>query len=229
MIPLAAILVVATLGFFTLGDYLGFDVLRENRDALTAFRDRHFLASSLVFLTAYAVIVAFSLPGGAVASLTGGFLFGLFPGTLYNVSAATGGAVIIFLAARWGLGAHLAKRMEDSDGIAHRIRRGLMENELSFLFIMRLVPAIPFFAANLIPALVGVRLPRFAFTTFFGIIPGALVYTWIGAGLGSVFERGETPDLGIIFEPQILGPILALAALALLPVILKRLNKNGKV
>jgi uncharacterized membrane protein YdjX (TVP38/TMEM64 family) len=71
-----------------------------------------------------------------------------------------------------------------------------------------------------------VRTSRFVFTTFIGIIPGALVYTWVGAGLGEVFARGETPNLGIIFEPRILGPILALCALAGLPIFLKALKKK---
>ena len=70
---------------------------------------------------------------------------------------------------------------------------------------------MPFFLANLIPAALGVSLGRFAFTTFFGIMPGGLVYTSVGAGLGEVFARGETPNLGLLFEPQILGPILGLA------------------
>jgi uncharacterized membrane protein YdjX (TVP38/TMEM64 family) len=51
--------------------------------------------------------------------------------------------------------------------------------------------------------------------TFLGIIPGSLVYTSV---VGAVFDRGETPDLGIIFEPQIILPILGLAILVLLPV-----------
>jgi uncharacterized membrane protein YdjX (TVP38/TMEM64 family) len=80
---------------------------------------------------------------------------------------------------------------------------------------------VPFFVANLIPALVGVPLSRFVITTFLGIIPGAVVYTSVGAGLGEVFARGESPDLGIIFEPQILLPILGLAALAALPILIK--------
>jgi len=91
---------------------------------------------------------------------------------------------------------------------------------------MRLVPAVPFFVANLIPALVGVSLWRFAITTFVGIIPGAIVYTSVGAGLGDVFERGESPNLGIIFEPQILLPILGLSALAALPIVLKLFRKK---
>jgi uncharacterized membrane protein YdjX (TVP38/TMEM64 family) len=60
-----------------------------------------------------------------------------------------------------------------------------------------------------------VPLRRFVISTFFGIMPGAIVYTSVGAGLGEVFARGETPNLGIIFEPHILLPILGLAALAL--------------
>ena len=87
---------------------------------------------------------------------------------------------------------------------------------------------MPFFVANLVPALVGVPLVRFAITTFLGIIPGAVVYTSVGAGLGEVFARGETPDLGIIFEPHILLPILGLCALAALPILLKALRgKKG--
>lgn len=221
LVPLVVILGVAVAGYFTLGDYLTFDTLSANRAELLAYRDQNYALAVLGFMVVYIVIVAFSLPGAAVTSLTGGFLFGVFPGILLNVASATMGAGIIFTAARYGLGEALSRKMDASDGAVRQIKDGLRENELSFLFLMRLVPAVPFFVANLIPALVGVRLGRFVFTTFFGIIPGALVYTWIGAGLGEVFARGESPDLGLIFEPYILGPILGLCALAALPVILK--------
>lgn len=225
-VPLILILGVAAIGAVTLRDQLSFAALAENRAALLAFRDANYAGTVLGFMLAYVLIVAFSLPGATVATLTGGFLFGVFPGVLYNVGAATLGAVLIFLAARWGLGERLAARLDAGEGRVRRLREGLRENELSVLFLIRLVPAVPFFVANLLPALVGVRTGRFAFTTFFGIMPGALVYTWVGAGLGSVFARGETPDLGIIFEPQILGPLLALAALAALPMIVKLFRRK---
>ncbi|MEX5727477.1 putative membrane protein YdjX (TVP38/TMEM64 family) [Rhodovulum iodosum] len=226
-LPLIAILIVAVLGALTLRDQLSFETLAENREALLAFRDANYLGTVLAFMGVYIVIVAFSLPGATVATLAGGFLFGLFPGVLFNVTAATIGAVAIFLAARWGLGDRLAARIEAGEGRVKRLREGLKENELSVLFLIRLVPAVPFFVANLLPALVGVGLGRFAFTTFFGIIPGGLVYTWVGAGLGEVFARGETPDLGIIFEPHILGPLLGLAALAALPMVVKLFRRKG--
>jgi hypothetical protein len=68
---------------------------------------------------------------------------------------------------------------------------------------------------------------RFAITTFVGIMPGALVFTSVGAGVGEVFARGETPDLSIIFAPHVLGPILGLTALSALPIILKKLKKGA--
>jgi len=227
-LPLIAILVVALIGAFTLRDYLSFEALRDNREALVAFRDTNYIGMVAIFMAIYIAIVAFSLPGATVATLTGGFLFATFPGALFNITAATIGATAIFLAARWGLGEKLAAKMEDSTGAVKSIKDGIDENQWSVLFLMRLVPAVPFFVANLIPALVGVPTRRFVISTFFGIIPGAVVYTSVGAGLGGVFERGETPNLGIIFEPQILLPILGLCALAALPLVLKALGiKKG--
>lgn len=225
-LPILVILTVAILGAFTLRDHLTFEALRDNREALLAFRDGNYLLTVAGFMLGYVVIVAFSLPGATLATLTGGFLFGTFPGFLYNVTAATLGAIAIFLAAKWGLGDRLAAKMDASEGRVRKIMQGIHDNELSFLFLMRLVPAVPFFVANIIPALVGVGLGRFAFTTFFGIIPGGIVYTSVGAGLGEVFARNETPDLGIIFEPRILLPMLGLAALAALPIVIKLFRKK---
>ncbi len=224
MVPLALIAVVAVAGFFALRDYLTFETLAQNREALTAFRDANYALTALSFIGLYVVVVAFSLPGATVATLTGGFLFGVFPGAAFNVLAATIGASAIFMAARWGLGDRLAARMDASDGMVKRIKDGIDANQWSMLFLIRLVPVVPFFVANLAPALVGVRLYRFVISTFLGIIPGAVVYTSVGAGLAGVFEAGETPDLGIIFEPYILLPILGLCALAALPVVLKALG-----
>ena len=227
-LPLIAILAVALIGAFTLRDYLSFEALAENREALIAFRDANYFLTVVAFIAAYVVIVAFSLPGATIATLTGGFLFATFPGALFNITGATIGATIIFLAARWGLGEKLAARMDASDGAVKKIKSAIDDNQWEALFLIRLVPAVPFFVANLVPALVGVPLFRFVVSTFLGIIPGAVVYTSVGAGLGEVFARGEKPDLGIIFEPHILLPILGLCALAALPIILKAVRgKKG--
>ena len=219
ILPLLAVLALAVLGAVFLREHLSFETLRANREALVAFRDAHLLATVALFMLAYVVIVALSLPGAAVATLTGGFLFGLFPGALFNVTAATLGAMVIFAVVRLGLGEGLKARLDASDGTVRRLSDGIRQNEVPVLLSMRLVPVVPFFVANLVAALLGVALWRFVWTTFVGIIPGGVIYTSVGAGLGEVFARGETPDLGIIFEPHVLGPLLGLAALALVPVL----------
>lgn len=226
-IPLLVILGVAAVGFFTLGDYLTFETLRDNREALLAWRDANYWAMVAGFVAVYIVIVAFSLPGAAVASMTGGFLFGLFAGTVFNVFSATIGASAIFLAARWGLGNALTARLDASKGTIGKLKDRLRENEISVLFLLRLVPVVPFFVANLVPALVGVKFRNFLITTALGIIPGGIVYTWIGVGLGGVFDRGETPDVSLLWEPFVIGPIVGLCVLAALPIVIKSL-RGGK-
>jgi len=227
-LPILIIFAVAVLGAVYLRDYLSFKALAENREALIAFRDANYLVTAGVFVLLYAGIVAFSLPGATVMTLTGGFLFATFPGALFNVTGATIGAVVIFQAARWGFGDQLGRKLEGAEGTVKKIKDGIDENQWSMLFLIRLVPAVPFFLANLIPSFLEVPLRRFVVSTFLGIIPGAVVYTSVGAGLGEVFSRGETPNLAVIFEPQILLPIVGLCALAMLPVVLKALRgKKG--
>ncbi len=219
------IITVAVIGAFVLRDSLSFEALRDNREALLGFRDQNYVFTVLVFIAIYTLIVAFSLPGAAIASITGGFLFATFWGSVFNVVSATIGATLIFTAVRWGLGGRFAAKMQASQGAVKKIKDGIDENQWSMLFLIRLVPAVPFVVANLVPAMVGVPLHRFVISTFIGIIPGAVVYTAVGAGLGEVFARGETPDFGIIFQPEILLPILGLCLLAALPMLLKLIKK----
>jgi uncharacterized membrane protein YdjX (TVP38/TMEM64 family) len=102
-----------------------------------------------------------------------------------------------------------------------KLETGFQRNAFSYLLALRLVPVIPFFAINLIPAFLGVKLWMFVVTTLIGIVPGAVVYAGLGNSLNAILYAGGTPDLRIILKPEILLPILGLIALSLLPVGLK--------
>ena len=123
-LPLAAIAMGAAAGYYFLGDHLTFDALRDNRETLIGFRDANYLLTVLIFMAVYVVITAFSLPGAALATLTGGFLFATFPGALFNVLSATLGAIAIFQAARWGFGDRLSAKLDASDGAVKKIKDG---------------------------------------------------------------------------------------------------------
>lgn len=222
--PLLLVVVAGVLGATLLRDVLSIQGLREHGEALAAWRDRNYPLAALTYVALYVAVVALALPGASVMTLAGGLLFGWAAGASLTVGAATSGAVCIFLAVRHGFGNPLRARLavESRQGLLARVDRGVRANAASYLLLMRLVPAVPFFVANVVPAFLGVRLRVFALTTFFGIIPGTLFYAWIGAGLGEAFAGGEMRGAGLLLEPVFLGPVLGLCALAALPVVLRR-------
>lgn len=217
-LPLIVLGVGAVTAAVLLGDRLSFEALEQNREALLAWRDANYALAVVTFLAAYALAVAFSVPGAIWFTLSAGFLFGTVPATTIVVVAATLGATGIFLAARTGLGEPLRAR---AGGWLKKLEQGVGENAASFMLTMRLVPAVPFFIANLAPAFLGVPLRTYVWTTALGIIPGTAVFASVGAGLGAVFAAGERPDLSIIFSWPVLGPLLGLSALTALPMLVR--------
>lgn len=222
ILTLAAI-VTAMAGafYFDLGQYLSFDALRENRQFLLSWYSEHQVMTIIIFSGLYATMVAVSLPGAVWMTLAGGFLFGTVQAAVYVVVSATTGAVIIFLIARYTLSDFFHAK---SGAALRKMETGFQQNALNYLLVLRLVPLFPFWLVNLVPALLGVKLRTYVLATFFGIMPGSLVYCSVGNGLGAVFDAGETPDLGIIFTPDILLPILGLALLSLIPVLYKKIK-----
>jgi len=217
------LLIIAVFGLIFFNEWISFEALKENRSDISEFRDENFILSIIVFWLFYFLLIVFSLPGAAVASVSGGFLFGLNLGLIINVTAASTGATVLFILVRYGLKSFKYNQSNDFDNnFAVTLKNGLIQNQISIMLILRLVPLVPFFLANILPALVGVRLVNFMWTTVIGIIPGGIVFTWIGVGVGQVFDRNEYPNLELLFSPMILGPILGLAALLLLPIILRR-------
>ena len=218
-LPPGMIVLVLAAAWIAAGDLLGFATLERSHEALVAWRDGNPLLASVLFFLAYVAVVALSIPGAIWMTLIGGFLFGTTLGAILVVGAATAGALVLFFLARTALGVVLHRRAE---GWLERLEAGFRKGEVSFMLVMRLVPVVPFFVANIAPALLGARPLTFLWTTLVGILPATLVYVSIGAGLGEQFARSEGPDLGIIFEAHVLGPLLGLAALACLPLVLRR-------
>lgn len=226
-LPLLVLLGAGILAAWQFGGQITPAAIAENRAAFAAFRDAHYLAAVLVFVLVYVGVVALSLPGATLASLTGGFLFGLFPGVFFNVTGAVGGSVLVFLAARSGL-APVIERVAGpaAQGQMARLRRALRAREWQVLFLMRLTPIVPFFVANLVPAAMGTRLSRFVITTALGIFPASLVVTAAGAGLGGLADQGRAPGLWMFARPEVALPLAGLMALAALPMFLGR-RGNG--
>jgi uncharacterized membrane protein YdjX (TVP38/TMEM64 family) len=222
-----AILLAAIGAFFALGlhDYLSFEALRQHREQLLVLVGQHPFLAPLAFTAVYAAVVALSVPGGAILTIAGGFLLGIVSATLCVLVGATVGATIVFLIARTALGDALRAKAGPR---IRRMEEGFRQDALSYLLVLRLIPIFPFWLVNIVPAFLGVPVRTYVLGTFVGIIPGSFVYASVGNGLGAVFDAGGTPDLGIIFEPAILLPIVGLAVLALLPVAYRKLKARTR-
>jgi uncharacterized membrane protein YdjX (TVP38/TMEM64 family) len=224
LLPLAAV-VAALFAVFVLrlDRYLSFEQLAAHREWLLGEVARLGFLAPVLFVLIYAGATGLSLPGATILTMTGGFLFGTLAGTAIVVIGATLGATIIFLVARTAFGDALRAR---AGPVVRKLEDGFRADALNYLLVLRLVPLFPFWLVNLVPAFLGMRLSTFVFGTFIGIIPGAFVYTSLGSGLGALIESGVHPDLGIVFQPRVLLPLIGLALLALLPVAYKRLHRR---
>ena len=218
-VPLG-VLVAGIAAFFTLGldQFVSFEALREHRDVLATFVAYNPLLAPLAFMVIYAVVVAFSLPGGAIMTIAGGFLFGTVLGTVWVVLSATTGATILFVIAKTSLGDLLHAK---AGPWLKKMENGFRENALSYLLVLRLIPLFPFFVVNLVPAFLGVSLRTYVLGTFVGIIPGSFVYATVGTGLGSIFDRNEAFTASGVMTPEIVTALIGLALLSLLPVAYK--------
>jgi uncharacterized membrane protein YdjX (TVP38/TMEM64 family) len=213
--PLAAV-VVALVAFYAFGlhEYLSLEALRRSQNTLSSFVTHNAVGAAAAYFVVYAAAVAVSFPGASALTVAGGFMFGAVIGTALAWAAATAGATIIFLVARTSLGDLLAER---AGARMQKLRAGFQEEGFNYLLFLRLVPLFPFWLVNLGAALFGMRLLPYVTATAIGILPGTFVFSYFGAGLGTVLEA-QRPEL----PTELIVALVLLALLALLPVAARR-------
>jgi len=240
------VLLAGTAFVFGMGwqRYLTLQELVDRREDLRAAISGQTLMALLIFTAVYAVTVALSLPGAAVLTLAGGFLFGWLRGGLASMIAATIGAVIVFLIARSTVGERLAVR---AGPWLSKLRQGFQEDAFNYLLFLRLVPIFPFWLVNLAPALLGVSLSTYVLATVVGIIPGSFAYSIAGQGLDSLIVAQQAAHQSclakmasdaeklcpFVLEPRALltpglvAGFVALGLVALIPIAVKRFRRKA--
>lgn len=214
-VALLAVFLGGLTAFFALGgpQWLTFDALKLHRDELLHFTAQHYWAVLAATLIIYAGAVALSVPGASILSLALGLMFGRWIGTLAIVVAATLGATLVFLAARY-LFADFARRRFGAR--VHRLIGGFQQNAFSYLLFLRLVPLFPFWLVNLVPACTAVPARTYVAATFIGILPGSFVFANLGASLAYVDSVRE------LISPSTLAAFLLLGVFALVPIMIKK-------
>ena len=225
--PIGKIIILVILGlglgaffYFDLGRYVSLEALKANRDDLLAYTNANFTVAVVLYVAVYILQTAFSLPGGALMTLAGGFLFGSVLGTIFVNVGATTGATLAFLAARYVLRdwveRKFGKRIEP-------IQAGFAQNAFSYLLTLRLIPAFPFFLVNLVSGLTRIPLGTYVMATSVGIIPGSFFYAFAGKQLGYINSLAE------IASPPVLLALTFLGLLALAPILHRKFTGRKKI
>jgi uncharacterized membrane protein YdjX (TVP38/TMEM64 family) len=219
--------------------YFSLAALADHRDALQGFVHNHLFAAIAVYMAIYILAVALSLPGAAILSIAGGFLFGWAVSAPMTVIAATVGAAIIFQIVKTSLGTVVAER---AGPFVKKLSGGFNRDAFNYLLFLRLVPGFPFFAVNAVAGLSRMPLKTFVLATAIGIIPGSLVFAYLGTGLDSIINAQKAVymecmaangadackfslDVSALLTRDILLAFAGLGLISLLPVFLKR-RKN---
>jgi uncharacterized membrane protein YdjX (TVP38/TMEM64 family) len=204
--------------YFDLGRYLTLTSLKNNHAALMEFYERHQLAMIVIFITAYIVQTALSLPGAAILSLAAGAIFGAVMGTLYVNIGATIGATVAFLVARYLFHDVIQNKFGPR---LEKINRELETRGFNYLLFLRFVPVFPFFLINLGAGLTKMPLRTFFLGTMAGIIPGSFVYCNAGASLATITSMSE------IASARVLGSFALLGLFALVPVLYQKIKSRS--
>lgn len=204
--------------------------LGENAVYLNRLVQENFVLVLLAFVVIYIAATSFMVPASAL-TIGGGFLFGLAIGAPATIIGATIGACILFTATKSSIGEALKSVAGPFVG---KMEAGFNESPLSYLFTLRLIPLFPFAVVNIAPAILGAKFRDYFISTLFGIIPGSIAYTWIGAGLRGTLldaaDAGESVDVGAIVgaaAKNMFPAFLALAFVALIPAIYKKFFKTN--
>ncbi len=218
-IILGVIVVALIIGlrFTSIGGKLNLESLQSNAEKLVQYSNQNYLLSVLAYIVIYIVVTGLSLPGATILTLAGGFLYKVFFTVIYVNIAATTGAMLAFLFARYIAGQWIQQRYGDK---LAKFNEEVDRNGAYYLLTLRFIPIFPFFLINTFAGLTNVPLRTFLWTTSLGILPGSLVYAYAGRQLSRIKAVQD------IFTGQVLLAFLLLAAFAVLPVIVNRIKKT---
>jgi len=207
-LALGALLVLVALGFFAAGGprYLSFGELKAQQALVQGWYAGHPWRTALGFFALYVVVTGLSVPGALVLTLVAGALFGVLWGTVIVSFASSIGATIAFLASRFVLRDWVQSRFQHH---LAAVNDGVRTDGAFYLFGLRLLPVVPFFAINLAMGLTPMRVATFYLVSQAGMLAGTLAYV----NAGTQLARIDSPAVAL--SPQLIGALVLLACLPL--------------
>ena len=210
--------------YFLNRDFFELKTLFIYLEIIQNYISNNFLFSFFIFTLSYCFLIVCNFPIASLLSLIGGFLYGTWLGGMGIIIGGTAGSLIVFLVAKLFFHDYVAKKLLHKYLFIHQF---FQQNELELMFLIRLIPGIPFFAQNLILAGLGVNSLKFFLTTLVGLSPWAIIFASIGKGLEEIFIKDQDLSFSLIAKPEYLIPISLIISLVIFILLFKKKIKNS--
>lgn len=205
--------------YFFNRDFFELNTLFNYLEIIQNYISNNFLFSFFIFTFSYSFLIVCNFPIASLLSLIGGFLYGTWFGGLGIIIGGTIGSLIVYLVAKLFFHDYIAKKLLHKYSF---INQYFQQNELELMFLIRLIPGIPFFAQNLILAGLGANSIKFFFTTLIGLSPWAIIFASIGKGLEEIFIKDQDLSFSLIAKPEYLIPISLIISLVIFILLFKK-------
>jgi uncharacterized membrane protein YdjX (TVP38/TMEM64 family) len=235
-IILVLFIIFILIGQVFFAEVLNISILKEHYSKLTNLLNTHYIYFVISFLFIYTLTVALSLPIASFLSLAAGMLFPQPWCTLYIVSSATLGAILLF---EWVKFLFDPKSRQQNPERFSKIQNtiypywqtlkvGFQKNETLYLLMLRLLPVFPFWLANIAPVFFNVRFSTYVWTTLIGIIPGAFLLTKAGRGIHEGLTIEGEAQLHHFFTTDMQVGIIGILIIILVGIIFKKRSKQAE-
>ncbi len=214
LLAVAVLGLIASFFLFDLDQYFTLKYLKSQQDNFENFYANNPVVTIAIYMAIYIISVALSVPGAALLTLLGGALFGVLAGTIIVSFASTIGATLAFLAARFILRNWVQTKFKNQ---LEKVNQGVKNEGGFYLFVLRLIPAVPFFVINLVMGLTPMRTLTFFFVSQVGMLPGTIVYVNAGTQLSQIDSLKGILSIELI---------ASFAALGLFPFVTKKIMKK---
>ena len=213
------VFVLAVIALYALTNSLGLNeaslqFIASHAAQIEAFIQKSFLLSLFIYFCIYVFLLCLGLPMGAVLAMLSGFFYDLSTGVAITVVSACVAALITFFLGKSFLYGYLKRKYGKK---VQKIERAVNENGAYYVLAVRVSSVLPFFWVNLLFGASNLSYRQYVLPTLAGLVPGTFVYANIGRSLASL------DSLQNIFSFKIAFSFLLLGALALLPVIIKKM------
>lgn len=166
----------------------------------------------VTFIVIYILATVLFVPG-SLLTLGAGVLFGVIWGSIFVSIAATLGATAAFLVGRYLVRGWVAKQLEGKDNF-QAIDRAVAREGWKIVGLTRLSPIFPFNLLNYAFGITQVSLRDYFFASWIGMIPGTVMYVYIGSLFGSlatlatgIQERSRTPTEWVLYAVGLIATV----------------------